>query len=87
MAYNSIIYLHNDETCQRSNFDMASRIIAKNDLCHLRGFLYLDHHASDAHVLVCVHSDLFGQYRSPADQHNMTKRSILLKQRYREQLK
>ena len=59
----------------------------KNDLCHLRGFLYLDHHASDAHVLVCVHSDLFGHYRSPADQHDMTKRSIPLKQRYREQLK
>ena len=29
MAYNSIIYLSDDETCRRSNFDMASRTIAK----------------------------------------------------------
>ena len=29
MAYNSVRYLPNDETCQWSNFDMASRIIAK----------------------------------------------------------
>ena len=45
MAYTSITYLSNDKTCQHDNFNMASRNILFNDLCHLRGVLCLYHTA------------------------------------------